>query len=57
MKKKIKDLTWEEAEKICENHYTCCCCCTLFIDMDKCFKDLLREEKLEKEIEVEDDVN
>ena len=54
MKKKIKDLTLEEAEKICENQYNCRCC-SLFIDIDNCFKDLLREEKLEQEIEVEDD--
>lgn len=55
MKKKIKDLTLEEAEQICENQYNCRCC-VLFIDIDECFKDLLREEKLEQEIEVEDDV-
>ena len=53
MKKKIKDLTLKEAEQICDNHYSCLCC-TLFISEYKCFKDLLREEKLEQEIEVED---
>jgi hypothetical protein len=53
MKKKIKDLTLEEAYKICDEHISCIVCplhC-----MELCLKDLMIEEKFEQEIEVEDD--
>ena len=54
MKKKIKDLTWEEANKICDKQHSCSMC-PLYCDIELCLKDLMAEEKLEQEIEVEDD--
>ena len=54
MKKKIKDLTLKEAKKICLK-YNDCINCHLYLNLYLCVKDLLEEEKLEQEIEVEDD--
>lgn len=54
MKKKIKDLTDEEIEKICnENHkkYKTCYNCPLKIGENNCFKFV----DLNKKIEVEDE--
>jgi len=54
MKKKIKDLTNEEIEKICDNNrkkYKTCYDCPLKIGEDSCFKCL----DLDKVIEVIED--
>ena len=54
MKKKIKDLTDEEIEKICDNNhkkYKTCYDCPLQIGEDSCFKYL----DLGKEIEVNEE--
>lgn len=51
MKKKLKELTAEEMEKICDNNhkkYKTCYDCPLKIEDDCCFKYL----DLDKEIEV-----
>jgi len=53
MKKKLKDLTNEEMEKICNKHYDKhkrCAGCILNIGNDHCMKYL----DLDKEIEVEE---
>ncbi len=53
MKKKLKDLTDEETEKICDNNhkkYKTCYDCPLQIG-DICFKNL----DLDKEVEVEEE--
>ncbi len=53
MKKKLKDLTNEEMEKICNKHYDKhkrCAGCILNIGNDHCMKYL----DLDKEIEVKD---
>ena len=48
MKKKIKDLTHEEREKICEKHPNCDDC-PFDINYEYCFKD-----KLFAEVEVDE---
>ena len=54
MKKKIKDLTYEEAKKVCDKNK--CFKCPLNFAQDLCFIDLLTtyEENMQQEIEVED---
>lgn len=52
MKKKIKDLTLEEQEKICKKNNDCLECPLLLCNF--CFMGILNE-LINKEIEVEDD--
>ena len=52
--KKIKDLTLEETKKICLKNNDCIEC-PLYLNLYLCVKDLLCEEKLNQEIEVDED--
>lgn len=60
VKKKIKDLTKEEAEKICNKHYVCNeCPLDIYFSVSSkryCIKNIIQsyKEDLEREIEVED---
>lgn len=56
MKKKIKDLTVEEADKICDKQ-TCCNNCPLNIRFSKHCTTMIYncKELLEREIEVEEE--
>lgn len=58
-KKKIKDMTIEELEKICDQHRVCnnCPLDTPNAYYKHCMKNIITDNKeyLEKEIEVEDD--
>lgn len=54
MKKKMRDLTEEEFEKVCDNNYKkykTCYGCPLLIGDDSCFKYL----DLDQEIEVDEE--
>ena len=52
MKKKVKDLTSEEAMQICNNTSWCdCVCCPLFAT-NKCVE--YSNERYEKEVEVDE---
>ena len=51
MKKKIKDLTFEESKKICEKEEMCCDCPLSYTA--KCFQTLRDNEfLLEREVEI-----
>lgn len=54
--KKIKDLTVEETEKICDNHYSCDNCPLNTYSYIPCMKNIIQscKENLEKEVEVEE---
>lgn len=64
MKKKIKDLNYNECQKICVNHLICDTCPLYF--NKKCLKSLLTAKDdisfkklrkyIEKEVEVEDEI-
>lgn len=54
MKKKIKDLTMKEAEKICGNSTGCDICPLDVPSCSYCMKNVIEnKELLEKEVEVE----
>ena len=58
MKKKIKDLTLKECEKICDKH-GCNRLCPLFIRVDEnnyvqCIYELFENKRFEKEVEVDE---
>ena len=53
MKKKIKNLTWEEAKKVCSKCKNCINC-PLYLDVYLCIKDLIGDEILDQEIEIEE---
>lgn len=65
MKKKIKDLTYEEREEICAKYSPFCIGCPLYgnkeiVGYDHCLHDYLTglensSDDLETEVEVEDD--
>lgn len=56
IKKKIKDLTPKEAEKICGNSANCDKCLLNFPSCSYCAKNIIlfNKEDLEKEVEVEE---
>lgn len=55
-KKKIKDLTVEETEKICDKHYVCNECPLDTPSYKPCMKNIIQsyKEDLDKEVEVEE---
>ena len=60
MKKKIKDLTIEEYDNICDNAGTCCKCCP-FEEFDRLYdcrtiKDYIKQRELNKMLEQEIEV-
>lgn len=60
MKKKIKDLNYEERKKICDRYWKCEKTCPFFVNngTDDCVHHLLTdfiEDYLEEEIEVEEE--
>ena len=55
VKKKIKDLTMKEAEKICDNSRGCDECPLDVCNCSYCMKNVIEnKELLEKEVEVEE---
>ena len=55
MKKKIKDLTFEEVKKICLNHKRnsgYCPDCPLHLVSYLCIKDLFTDRQLQQEVEI-----
>lgn len=56
IKKKIKDLTKEEAQKICDKHSVCIKCPLDINSSKKCMNTIIQNYKklFEKEIEVPD---
>lgn len=53
MKKKIKDLTLNEINRICSSRDDCDHC-PLYLNLYVCMHNLIYEEKLEDKIEVEE---